>query len=65
MGGVTGQKHVPLAQTGRHTLMRAVEVAEEHEPAFSIHGVQRVAGELDPTVFKRFADAWREIGLPD
>jgi len=32
---------------------------------FSIQGVQRVSGELEPAVFKRFADAWREIGLPE
>ena len=36
-----------------------------HEPAFSIQGVQRVSGELEPTVFKRFSDAWHEIGLPN
>jgi TolB-like protein/Flp pilus assembly protein TadD len=36
-----------------------------HERAFSIQGVQRVSGELEPTMFKRFADAWREIGLPE
>jgi TolB-like protein len=37
----------------------------KHERSFSIQGVQRVSGELEPTVFKRFADAWREIGLPE
>jgi TolB-like protein len=37
----------------------------EHEPTFAIKGTQRVAGALEPTVFKRFADAWREIGLPE
>jgi tetratricopeptide (TPR) repeat protein len=37
----------------------------EHEPDFSIEGVRRVPGGLEPAVFKRFADAWREIGLPE
>ncbi|HKT17453.1 MAG TPA: winged helix-turn-helix domain-containing protein [Stellaceae bacterium] len=36
-----------------------------HEPQFSIRGVGRVPGGLEPTVFERFAEAWREIGLPE
>ena len=36
-----------------------------HEPTFSIHGVRLVAGGLKPAVFKPFADAWRELGLPE
>jgi tetratricopeptide (TPR) repeat protein len=43
----------------------AAQKVLEPEPAFSIQGGQRAAGELEPTVFKRFADAWREIGLPE
>jgi tetratricopeptide (TPR) repeat protein len=37
----------------------------EHEPTFTIHGAGVVAGHLEPTVFKPFADAWREVGLPE
>jgi tetratricopeptide (TPR) repeat protein len=37
----------------------------QHEPTFTIHGVGLVMGQLEPTVFEPFADAWREIGLPD
>ncbi len=36
----------------------------EREPSFTIRGTARYA-ELDPTVFKPFADAWRAVGLPD
>ncbi|HEY1805054.1 MAG TPA: tetratricopeptide repeat protein [Terracidiphilus sp.] len=36
----------------------------EHEPTFAIHGVWLVAGKLEPRVFQLFAEAWREIGLP-
>jgi tetratricopeptide (TPR) repeat protein len=36
----------------------------EHEPTFTIHGISLVS-ELEPGVFKPFADAWREIGLPE
>jgi len=55
-------------------LLRSGRVAEaktsarnvlEHEPTFTIRGFQIVAGELEPAVFKPFADAWREIGLPE
>ena len=37
----------------------------KHEPTFTIRGFRIVAGELEPAVFKPFADAWREIGLPE
>jgi tetratricopeptide (TPR) repeat protein len=37
----------------------------KHEPTFTIRGFRIVAGELEPAVFKLFADAWREIGLPE
>lgn len=36
----------------------------EREPSFTIRGTSRYA-ELDPIVFKPFADAWQEIGLPE
>lgn len=36
----------------------------EREPSFTIRGTARYA-ELDPVVFKPFADAWREAGLPE
>ena len=32
-----------------------------HSP-FTVRGV---AGHLEPAVFKPFADAWRELGLPE
>jgi len=50
--------HAIEAKEAARTVLR-------HERAFSIQGVQRVSGELEPAVFKRFADAWREIGLPE
>lgn len=36
----------------------------DREPSFTIRGTARYA-ELDPAVFKPFADAWREVGLPE
>jgi TolB-like protein/tetratricopeptide (TPR) repeat protein len=36
----------------------------EREPAFTIKGTSRYA-ELEAAVFKPFADAWREVGLPE
>jgi TolB-like protein len=36
----------------------------ECEPTFTIHGLA-VSAELEPAVFGAFADAWREIGLPE
>ena len=35
----------------------------EPEPSFTIRGTS-IYAELDPAVFRPFADAWREIGLP-
>jgi tetratricopeptide (TPR) repeat protein len=34
------------------------------DPSFTIHGTALYA-ELEPTVFRPFADAWREAGLPE
>jgi predicted Zn-dependent protease len=36
----------------------------EREPSFTIRGTARYA-ELDPAVFKPFAQSWREAGLPE
>ncbi len=36
----------------------------ECQPTFTIRGLALTAG-LEPAVFKPFADAWREIGLPE
>jgi len=36
-----------------------------HEPTFTIHGFQLVAGGVEPALSKHFADAWRELGLPE
>ena len=36
----------------------------ESDPSFTIHGTSRYA-ELEPTVFRPMADAWREAGLPE
>ncbi|MGC1693919.1 MAG: winged helix-turn-helix domain-containing tetratricopeptide repeat protein [Pseudolabrys sp.] len=45
--------------------MAAAREVLERDPTFTIRGVRIVAGELEPAVFKPFADAWREIGLPE
>ena len=37
----------------------------EHEPTFTIHKIRAFAGGLEPKLFKPFAEAWREIGLPE
>jgi len=37
----------------------------QHESTFTIRGVWRVSGKLEPTVFRPLSDAWREIGLPE
>jgi tetratricopeptide (TPR) repeat protein len=37
----------------------------EHQPMFTIGGVLRVSGGLNPAVFNPFADAWLELGLPE
>jgi TolB-like protein len=36
----------------------------EHDPTFAIRRLSLVVG-LEPAVFESFADAWREIGLPE
>ena len=36
----------------------------EREPSFTIHGTARYS-ELEPAVFRPFAEAWREAGLPE
>ena len=36
----------------------------EREPSFTIHGTARYA-ELEPTVFRPMAEAWRVAGLPE
>lgn len=36
----------------------------DREPTFTVRGTARYA-ELDPAVYKPFADAWREVGLPE
>jgi hypothetical protein len=36
----------------------------EREPSFTIHGTARYA-ELEAAVFRPFAEAWREAGLPE
>ena len=55
-----------LLRTGRAAEAKAAaQDVLEHEPTFTIHGVRLVAGGLEPAVFKPFAEAWREIGLPE
>jgi hypothetical protein len=36
----------------------------QREPSFTVRGTSRYS-ELDPAVFRPFADAWREVGLPE
>ena len=53
-------------RTGRTAEAKAAtQEVFKYEPTFTIHGVQVVAGGLEPSVFDPFADAWREIGLPE
>jgi adenylate cyclase len=40
------------------------ETVMEREPSFTIHGTARYS-ELEPAVFRPFAEAWREAGLPE
>ena len=55
-----------LLRTGRTADAKAAaQDVLKYEPTFTIHGVQLVAGGLEPVVFNSFAHAWREIGLPD
>jgi len=37
----------------------------EQQPTFTIGGIRRGSGELEAAVFRPFADAWRELGLPE
>ena len=54
-----------LIRLGRADDARAMaQTVLEREPSFTIRGTARYA-ELDAAVFKPFADAWREVGLPD
>jgi tetratricopeptide (TPR) repeat protein len=55
-----------LLRTGRAAEAKAAaQDVLEHQPTFTIHGVRLVSGEFEPAVFKPFADAWREVGLPE
>jgi tetratricopeptide (TPR) repeat protein len=42
----------------------AAQALLESEPTFTVHGISLVA-ELEPAVFGPFADALREVGLPE
>ena len=54
-----------LIRLGRVDEAKAMAKAVlDREPTFTIRGTARYA-ELDPAVYKPFADAWREIGLPE
>lgn len=54
-----------LTRLGRADDAKAMaQTVLEREPSFTIRGTARYA-ELDPAVFKPFADAWREVGLPE
>ncbi len=54
-----------LVRLGRTDAAKAMaRTVLDREPSFTIRGTARYA-ELDSAVFKPFADAWREVGLPD
>jgi tetratricopeptide (TPR) repeat protein len=53
-----------LVRLGRINEGKAMAQTLEREPSFTIRGTSRYV-ELDPTVFRPFADAWREVGLPE
>jgi TolB-like protein/tetratricopeptide (TPR) repeat protein len=54
-----------LMRLGRVDEAKAMaQTVLDREPTFTIRGTARYA-ELDPAVYKPFADAWREIGLPE
>lgn len=54
-----------LIRLGRVDEARAIaHTVLEREPSFTIRGTARYA-ELDAAVFKPFAQAWREVGLPE
>ncbi len=55
-----------LLRTGRAAEAKAAaQDVLEHQPTFTIHGIGLVSGGLEPAVFGFFADAWRQIGLPE
>ena len=54
-----------LVRLGRLEEAKAIaQTVLEREPSFTIQGTSRYA-ELEPTVFRPMADAWREAGLPE
>lgn len=44
--------------------MAMAQTVLDREPSFTVRGTARYA-ELDPAVYKPFADAWRDVGLPE
>jgi TolB-like protein/Flp pilus assembly protein TadD len=55
-----------LLRAGRTTEAKAAaQDVLAHEPTFTIHGFQLVAGGVKPALSNHFADAWRELGLPE
>jgi TolB-like protein/tetratricopeptide (TPR) repeat protein len=54
-----------LMRLGRTDEAKAMaETVLQREPSFTVRGTSRYS-ELDPAVFRPFADAWREVGLPE
>jgi adenylate cyclase len=54
-----------LVRLGRLDEAKAIaQTVLEREPSFTIHGTARYA-ELEAAVFRPFAEAWREAGLPE
>lgn len=54
-----------LVRLGRLDEAKAMaQTVLEREPSFTIHGTARYS-ELEPAVFRPFAKAWREVGLPE
>jgi adenylate cyclase len=54
-----------LVRLGRLDEAKAMaQTVLEREPSFTIHGSARYS-ELEPAVFRPFAEAWREAGLPE
>ena len=54
-----------LVRVGRLDEAKAMaQTVLEREPSFTIHGSARYS-ELEPAVFRPFAEAWREAGLPE
>jgi hypothetical protein len=42
----------------------AAQAVLECQPSFTIHGTSLIVA-LEPAVFRPFADAWRQVGLPE